>query len=168
MSAEDDINVGNISGVFGVKGWLKVFSHTEPRENILSYNPWILKKNNLVKSVKVIGGRVQGKLVVAQLDGITDREQAELLMGYQINITKQQLPKPAQGEYYWADLLGLDVENIEGIYLGKVDNLFETGANDVLVVLGERERAVPFLKGQTVKLVDLENRKIIVDWDADF
>lgn len=168
MSAEDDINVGNISGVFGVKGWLKVFSHTEARENILSYNPWILKKNNLVKSVKVIGGRVQGKLVVAQLDGITDREQAELLMGYQINITKQQLPKPAQGEYYWADLLGLDVENIEGIYLGKVDNLFETGANDVLVVLGERERAVPFLKGQTVKLVDLENRKIIVDWDADF
>lgn len=168
MSGEDDINVGKISGVFGVKGWLKVFSHTDPRENILRYNPWILKKNNLVKSVKVIGGRLQGKVVVAQLDGITDREQAELLMGYQIDIAKQQLPKPAQDEYYWADLLGLNVENSEGIYLGKVDNLFETGANDVLVVVGDRERAIPFLKGKTIKSVDLENRKIVVDWDADF
>jgi 16S rRNA processing protein RimM len=168
LSGDDDINVGKISGVFGIKGWLKIFSYTEPRDNILSYKLWLLKKDNQVKTIKVINGRLQGKSVVAQLDGIDSREQAELLVGHQIDITRQQLPKPEQDEYYWTDLLGLDVENTDSVHLGKVDSLFETGANDVLIVIGERERAIPFVIGQTVKSVDLESRKIVVDWDADF
>lgn len=168
MSGNGDINVGKISGVFGIKGWLKIFSYTEPRDNILSYKFWLLKKDNQIKTIKVINGRLQGKSVVAQLDGIDSREQAELLVGYQIDITRQQLPKPEQGEYYWADLLGLDVENTDAAHLGKVNTLFETGANDVLIVIGERERAIPFIIGQTVKSIDLESRKIVVDWDVDF
>ena len=89
-------------------------------------------------------------------------------MGWDVYISHEQLPTLAQNEYYWADLIGLDVENLEGFQLGKVDSLIETGANDVLVVKGERELAVPFLQGQTVKSIDLAAGKMIVDWDADF
>jgi 16S rRNA processing protein RimM len=168
LSNQDLINVGKISGVFGLKGWVKVFSYTEPRENILSYKHWLLKKGSQDKSVKVISGQLQGKGVVAQIEGVIDRDQALLLMGWDVYITHGQLPALAKGEYYWTDLIGLDVENLEGFQLGKVDSLFETGANDILLVKGERERALPFIKGQTVISIDLAGRKIVVDWDADF
>jgi 16S rRNA processing protein RimM len=168
LSNQDLINVGKISGVFGVKGWVKVFSYTEPRENILSYKHWLLKKGSQDNSVKVISGQLQGKNVVAQIEGVTDRDLALLLMGWEVYITHEQLPTLAKGEYYWTDLIGLDVENLEGVQLGKVDSLFETGANDILLVKGERERALPFIKGQTVVSIDVAERKIIVDWDADF
>ena len=168
MSKQDLIHVGKISGVFGVKGWVKLFSYTEPKDNILSYKNWVLKKNGQDKTVKAIGGQVQGKGIVAQIDGINDRDQALNLMGWDVYISHEQLPTLAQNEYYWADLIGLDVENLEGFQLGKVDSLIETGANDVLVVKGERELAVPFLQGQTVKSIDLAAGKMIVDWDADF
>ncbi len=168
MSNQDLINVGKISGVFGLKGWVKVFSYTEPRENILSYKHWLLKKGSQDKSVKVIGGQLQGKGVVAQIEGVTDRDQALLLMGWDVYITHDQLPTLAKGEYYWTDLVGLDVENLEGFQLGKVDSLFETGANDILLVKGERERALPFIKGQTVISIDVVAGKIVVDWDPDF
>jgi 16S rRNA processing protein RimM len=106
--------------------------------------------------------------VVAQIDGIVDRDQALTLMGWDVYISHEQLPAPDEGEYYWIDLIGLDVENLEGIQLGKVGSLFETGANDVLLIKGERERAIPFLQGQTVMSIDLAAGKMIVDWDADF
>lgn len=168
MSNQDLINVGKISGVFGVKGWLKVFSFTEPRDNILSYQHWLLKKGSQDKSVKVMRGQLQGKGVVVEVEGVKDRDQALALMGWGIYITHEQLPPPSTGEYYWVDLVGLEVETLEGLQLGKVDSLLETGANDVLIIQGERERAVPFLQGQTVKLIDLAARKMIVDWDPDF
>jgi 16S rRNA processing protein RimM len=169
LSKQDLISVGKISGVFGVKGWIKIFSYTEPRENILGYNNWQLKKGCQQKSAKVVSGQVHGKGVVAQIEGISDRDQALTLMGWEVYISRDQLPAPKKGEYYWADLIGLDVENLEGIQLGKIDNLFETGANDVLVVKdSDQERAIPFLQGQTVKSIDLDVGKMIVDWDADF
>jgi 16S rRNA processing protein RimM len=162
------VHVGKISGVFGIKGWLKIFSYTEPRDNILSYKNWLLNKSGQEKSVKIIGGQAQGKSVVAQIDGIVDRDQALTLMGWDVYISHEQLPAPEEGEYYWIDLIGMDVENLEGVQLGKIDSLFETGANDIIVVKGDRERAVPFLQGQTVKSIDLIAGKMIVDWDADF
>jgi 16S rRNA processing protein RimM len=168
LTKPDLIQIGKISGVFGVKGWLKVFSYSEPRENILNYQNWLLQKGSQNKPIKIVSGKAQGKGVVVQIDGITDRDQALFLLGWDIYITREQLPVAEEGEYYWADLIGLDVENLDGIQLGTVDSLYETGANDVLIVKGDRDRALPFLQGQTVKLVDLENRKIIVDWDAEF
>jgi len=168
LSKEDLIHVGKISGVFGIKGWLKVFSYTEPRENILSYQPWFLKKGSLNKTVKVSNGQVQGKGVVAQIEGIADRDQAQSLMGWDVYISHERLPTPQQGEYYWVDLIGLDVENLEGIQLGKIDTLYETGANDIFVVKGDRERALPFIQGQTIKSIDFAAGKMIVDWDAEF
>ena len=148
---------------------MKVFSFTEPRENILRYSPWILQKNNQTREVKVTGGQRQGNTVVAELEGIADRDAALALMGWKILIRKQQLPKPKPGEYYWADLVGLKVETQEGIPLGVVDHLLETGANDVLVVVdGESERLIPFLQQHTVLNIDLDAGLMVVDWEPDF
>ena len=168
MSKQQHISVGKISGVFGVKGWVKVFSFTDPRENILTYSPWLLKKGDETKIVNVVDGQLQGKTIVAQLAGVNDRDQAASLMGWDIFITQDQLPKAAKGEYYWSELIGLNVETIDGVQLGVVDSLLETGANDVIIVQGERERVIPFLQGQTIINVDLDAGKIIVDWDPEF
>ncbi len=169
MQNSDYLNAGRISGVFGVKGWVKVFSFTQPRENILRYSPWVLKKNHQTKEVKVIGGQRQGSNVVAELENITDRDAALELMNWEILIHKRQLPKTDPGEYYWADLIGLKVETQDGYGLGLVDHLLETGANDVLVVVdGEIERLIPFLQQQTVLKIDLDAGLMVVDWDPDF
>jgi len=166
--SEQHVSVGKISGVFGIKGWVKVFSFTDPRENILTYSPWLLKKGDETKTVNVVDGQLQGKTIVAQLAGIDDRDQAASLMGWDVFITQDQLPKAAKGEYYWSELIGLQVETIDGIQLGVVDSLLETGANDVIIVQGERERVIPFLQGGTIIKVDLDAGKIIVDWDPEF
>ncbi|WP_432743861.1 ribosome maturation factor RimM [Methylobacter sp. G7] len=168
MSKQQHISVGKISGVFGIKGWVKVFSFTDPRENILTYSPWLLKKDDETKTVSVVDGQLQGKTIVAQLTGVNDRNQAESLMGWDIFITQEQLPNAAKDEYYWSDLMGLHVETVDGVQLGLVDSLLETGANDVIIVQGERERVIPFLQGQTIISVDLVAGKIIVDWDPEF
>jgi 16S rRNA processing protein RimM len=163
------LSVGQVSGVFGVKGWVKVYSYTDPRENILQYSPWFLRKNGLLREVKLLAGRRQGSLVVAELQGVRDRDHAAELMGAEILISKQQLPKASDGEYYWADLIGLEVINQEGCKLGKVDSLLETGANDVLVVVdGELKRLIPFLQQSTILKIDLDDGIIVVDWDPDF
>lgn len=163
------IDVGEVTGVFGVKGWIKVFSFTQPRENILDYSPWFLQKGKEIKEVKVVDGRRQGKLVIALLENVNDCDTAAMLAGWKILIDKGQLPEAQDGEYYWADLVGLRVENDQGIALGVVDHLLETGANDVLVVKdGKTERLIPFLQQHTVLNIDLEQRLMIVDWDPDF
>jgi 16S rRNA processing protein RimM len=168
LSEQPQISVGKISGLFGVKGWVKVFSFTDPRENILSYSPWLLKKNDQTKTVNVVNGQLQGKTIVAQLAGIGDRDQAASLMGWDIYITQNQLPSAGKGEYYWSELIGLNVETIDGIQLGVVDSLLETGANDVIIIQGERERVIPFLQGQTIIKIDLDEGKMVVDWDPEF
>lgn len=168
MTKPEIISVGKISGVFGVKGWVKVFSFTDPRENILTYSPWLLKKGDETKTVEVIDGQLQGKTIVAQLAGVNDRDQAAGLMGWDVFITQDQLPAVAKDEYYWSDLVGLKVETIDGVQLGVVDGLLETGANDVIIVQGERERAIPFIQGQTIIDIDLNAGRIIVDWDPEF
>jgi len=168
LSKQQLIVVGKISGLFGVKGWVKVYSFTEPRENILSYSPWTLKKGMDVKQMTVLDGSLHGKAIVAGLAGITDRDLATALIGYEILIDANKLPKPQEGEYYWRDLIGLQVETEQGVMLGIVDYLLETGSNDVLVVKGERERLIPFLQGQFVKKIDLQAAKMIVDWDPEF
>ncbi|GAB4260375.1 MAG: ribosome maturation factor RimM [Methylomicrobium sp.] len=168
MTDRQFIDVGEISGIFGVKGWVKVYSYTDPRENILSYSSWRLSKGVDVMTLNVLDGKLQGKSVVARLQGVEDRDAAAALMGWSIAIDRAQLPKLESDEFYWVDLVGLRVVTAMGIELGVVDHLIETGANDVLVVNGERERLIPFLMGQTVLNVDLTNRCLTVDWDSDF
>jgi 16S rRNA processing protein RimM len=169
LSEQQYIVVGEVSGVFGLKGWIKVYSFTEPRENILNYSPWVLRKGSDLKTIAVLDGGLQGKAVVACLLGISDRDMAASLSGYEIVIDASLLPKAEAGEYYWRDLIGLNVETEQGTALGVVDYLLETGANDVLVVKeGEKERLIPFLQGQFVKHIDLESGMMIVDWDPEF
>jgi len=168
LSNQQQINVGKISGVFGVKGWVKVFSFTDNKENILNYSPWLLKKDSETRLIKVIDGKLQGKAVVAQLEAVNDRDQAASLMGWDVFITPDQLPKAAKDEYYWSDLIGLSVETSLGVQLGVIESLMETGANDVVIIKGDRERVIPFLQGQTIISIDLDNTRMIVDWDPDF
>ncbi|MGR8981721.1 MAG: ribosome maturation factor RimM [Gammaproteobacteria bacterium] len=165
---DKDIGVGKISGAFGVKGWIKIFSYTDPIENILNYSPWTIRKGSAIRTVTVIDGKLQGRSVVALLEGIGDRDQAQALAGFDVFIKQEQLPEASAGEYYWSDLVGLKVETTQGVDLGVVDSLLATGANDVLIVHGERDRAIPFLQGQTIKNIDFDSGKIIVDWDPEF
>lgn len=162
------LTIGKISGVFGVKGAVKVFSYTEPRENILRYPVWTLRKNAEIKCLELLKGQAQGRGVIAFLKDCVDRDQAAKLIGWEILLERSQLPIAEAGEYYWADLEGLSVVNLQGVLLGVVDYLLETGANDVLVVKGDRERLIPFLRSQTVQSVDLHKSVILVDWDPDF
>jgi len=158
--------VGRISGLYGVRGWVKVFSETEPRDNILTYRPWYLGAGCRPRGVAE--GRLHGKGLVARLESCEDRDQTAALVGLEIRITRDQLPRIGADEFYWADLVGLGVETLEGRSLGRVDRVFATAANDVLVVNGERERLVPFLWDRVIEDVDLGLGRIRVDWDPEF
>ncbi len=162
------ITLGKISGVFGVKGWVKVHSYTDPREKIVDYGRWQLKHQGQWREVELADGKRQGKTVVAKLVGLDDRNEAELYRGAEIAIFQKQLEQLSEDEYYWHQLEGLKVITTEGVELGSVHHLLETGANDVLVVKGDRERLVPFTVGHTVTEVDLDKQVITVDWDPEF
>ncbi|MEA1048569.1 ribosome maturation factor RimM [Lamprobacter modestohalophilus] len=163
-AAPNRIVLGRILGVYGVRGWLKIFSETSPLENIFSYSPWLIDGDEQ----QVVTWRNHGKGLVAQLHGYDDRDHARTLTGKSISIRRDQLPPPSPDEFYWIDLQGLQVETREGISLGQVSHLIETGANDVIVVRGERERLLPFVWGQFVLDVDFEAGRLLVDWDPEF
>lgn len=152
-----------------MQGWVKIYSDSQPRENILRYKPLYLKQNGEWLEWELERGRPHGNTVVAKLKGCNDRESARALMGLDIAVKRSQFADSMEsGEYYWTDLKGLTVINKEGAVLGQVDYLFETGSNDVLVVKGERERLVPYIWQQVVLDVDLAKGQMIVDWDMDF
>jgi len=175
------ILLGEITGVSGLKGWVKVFSHTSPRLKITEYKQWFLQKkgsdgsrNESWQAVKVKGGKAQGKNIIASIEGVQYRDQAEALIASTIAVSSDQLEKLSEGEYYWKDLIGLNVENTEGVKLGKIDWLFNTGSNDVITVRGidadgeEKEHMVPYIKGDYVVSISLEDSLMVVNWDPDF
>ncbi len=173
---DDYILLGNVSGVHGLKGWLKVFSHTSPRLKITEYSNWFLKKESgNWEAYRVLNGKQQGKNIIAQLEGVNDRNQVEALVGSQIAVQNDQLDVLPKGEYYWKDLLGITVETETGVNLGKLDWIFNSGSNDVLVVKEaksekgkKKERMLPFLFEDVVKSIDLDKSLMIVDWDPEF
>ncbi len=169
MSQHDDdlVCVGHILGSQGIKGWVRIFSNTSPRENIVSYSPWFIEQGSVQKATAVQGRR-QGKNVLARLEGIEDRTQADELTGCRIFINPQQLHRLEAGEYYWSDLVGLAVETVQGQPLGVIASMMETGADDVMVLAGERERLIPFVIDQIVREVDLENQRLVVDWLPEY
>jgi len=168
MDLSNSITVGKVAGAYGVRGWLKVFPFTESKDNILGFKSWSVERHSGGNLVKVNQGKVHGKFVVVQLEGVDSREQAEGLKGSLVKVEKSKLKKLDKDEYYWTDLIGLEVKNLSDIQFGKVETLMETGANDVLVVKGERERLVPFILEQVIKSVDLDGGLIVVDWDSEF
>jgi len=176
----DYVVLGKITGCFGVRGWVKVYSDTDPRENIVSYSQWWLGDSHAgqptLKPIRVRTGKRSGKHVVAQLDGIDTRELAETLIGKQISVLRTSLPELGNDEFYWTDLVGCIVEDVQGNAFGPVDRLFETGANDVMVVIDHRsdseepngEILIPWIRPTVITGIDLDLRKIVVDWDPDF
>jgi 16S rRNA processing protein RimM len=159
--------IGTINGLFGIQGWVKIFSHTQPRKNILNYQPWHIQVDGVWKTLEISKGRVQGKTIVAQIKNVNDRELARGYIGTDIYIEKSQLPVLNKGEYYWEDLIGLTVINTTNITLGKVVNLMDTGSNNILVVEGDKEHLVPYIVPFLLE-VDMKNQQILVDWDEDF
>ncbi|MBB3191196.1 ribosome maturation factor RimM [Halomonas cerina] len=174
--ADDHVVLGKLTSPYGVKGWLKVYSYTSPMEGILDYDEWVLRHQGGLVRYRLAQGRPHGKGLVARLEGVDGREPAEALVGAEILLPKAELPElDGDDEFYWYQLEGLKVVTLEGETLGRVDYLFETGANDVMVVKGrsedaidDRERLLPFLPGEVVRDVDLEAGVMTVDWDPEF
>lgn len=146
---------------------MKVFSYTEPREAVLQYQGLSLGRNGKWESIKVAEGQRHGKSVILRLEGCDDRDQAASLIGAEIAADRSELPEPAEGHYYWSDLTGLKVVHRDGTELGKIKELLETGTHDVMVVEGEQERLIPFVKDEVVLSVDFVERQVNVDWEWD-
>lgn len=168
MRDADLVVMGFVRGAFGVRGWVKVQADTQYADSLFDYPTWWLGRNGDWKPYTFSDGSAQPKGLVVKFEGIDDREIAAAMRGMQIAIPRDQLPAAADDEYYWIDLIGLDVVNKEDIVLGKVSQLMETGANDVLVVRGETdERLIPFVSDYIVD-VDLAAKRITVDWGLDY
>ncbi|MGE6529148.1 ribosome maturation factor RimM [Pseudomonas sp. NPDC077382] len=171
--AEDLIVIGKIVSVHGVRGDVKIYSFTDPIDNLLGYRRWTLRRGDEVKQVELVKGRLQGKILVATLKGLSDREEARTYADFEICIPRSELPQLTGDDYYWYQLQGLTIINQLEQVLGRVDHLLETGANDVMVVkpfdgsLDDRERLVPYTD-QCVLKIDLEAGEMRVEWDADF
>lgn len=160
--------MGRISGPFGVKGWVKLQPFTKSPQSLLDYKEWWIEGEQGWEALKVERAQVQNDAVGAKLAGCEDRDQAALFRGRQVAVPREAFPEAGENEFYWADLIGAKVVNTQDEDLGKVSEVFETGANDVLVVKqGSTERLIPFIE-QVVREVDLAKRVIRVEWGADY
>ena len=173
MNAPDSrqrmLTVGRLHGAFGVRGEVKLESFTDPLRSIARYQPWILRDaRGIERACEGVRVREGGKGLIATMPGIEDKDAADALRGTEVLVPRSALPPPAEGEFYWVDLEGLRVVNLDGADFGIVSHLFSTGANDVLVAQGERERMIPFVLPDYIRSVDFEAGVVTVDWDADF
>lgn len=166
------VRVGRIAGAYGIRGWVKVRSFTDPAENLFGYAPWrlLLESGREAQTATVLEYRRHGKGWVACLDGVADRDAAEALRGLGIGVPRASLPALEAGRYYWTDLEGLRVERCDGLPLGRIDHMLETGAADVMVIVDDASGArhlVPFVTGDVVTNVDLGAGLVRVDWDDE-
>ncbi len=184
-----DVVVGLVSGLHGVQGALKIKSFCEPADGIFKYRPWTLARpgsrasgnsaaksssdssllpvsSNLVSVPLKIRGA--GTSLAARFSEIENRDQAARWLGALISVPRSCLPKLNTGDYYWRDLIGINVENLQGVALGFIEEMMSTGSNDVMVVAGDRQRLLPYIPGQFVMSVDLAAAIMIVDWDPEF
>ncbi|MBI4193925.1 MAG: ribosome maturation factor RimM [Betaproteobacteria bacterium] len=159
--------MGRVSAPFGVKGWIKVRPFTARVANLLAYRTWWVGNGKDWREYPVTGSRIQGRAVAVKLAGCDDRDAAVLLRGKHVAVTREALPKTGANEFYWADLIGLKVVNAGQQEFGRVARILATGANEVLVVRGERERLIPFI-AEVIRQVDLTGGVISVDWSADY
>ena len=179
------LTVGKLTACYGVKGWLKVHSYTDPEENFLQYGGWMVQRRGGAEPIEIDAGKRHGKGLIVHIKGVDDRSAAEAYHGLEVAVQAESLPVLDEGDYYWRQLEGLEVwcrvegiegggsDDVEAVLLGTVDYLIETGANDVLVVkasedsIDQQERLIPYLPGDVVTRVDLEAARIEVDWFID-
>ena len=168
---EDDkkIYLGKITGVHGIKGWLKIQSYSSPPENILNYPSWIITNKGEEDFYSIEQGRKQNNKIVVKLEKIDDRNTAESLINSKIQILRSDLPKLSNENYYWSDLVGLSVLNSEETVIGKIESLIETGANDVMVIITLKDERIliPFVMHEIIKEVNVELNYIKIDWSIE-
>lgn len=169
------VRLGRVAGVFGIQGWVRIASETRPAENIFRYRRWWLGEVESGFEVRVVArSKPESNALLAQLTGrdgapITDRDVAQALIGQPISVEREALPRLPEGEYYWVDLVGLSVINVEGVPLGAIREMTSNGAQDVMVVAdGDSERLIPFVHGPIVQEVDMEARRVICDWQPEW
>ncbi|WNO10120.1 ribosome maturation factor RimM [Teredinibacter sp. KSP-S5-2] len=169
--------VGRITGVFGIKGWVKVKSFTDPEDNIVSYVPWFLKTRHGVREIEIDDYQIRPQGLIVHIKGVDDRDIAAEYTKVDVAVERSAFEPLENDEFYWHQLIGLTVvSEFDGqtYSFGKVSSLMETGANDVLVIspdedsLDDRERLIPYVPEQFVKSVDLTEHVIFVDWDPEF
>jgi 16S rRNA processing protein RimM len=163
----EELIIGRFGSTFGISGWIKVISFTSVPQDILNYNPWLIKKDHIWQPIAITKKEIRGKHILVKLANFDSPEAVKVFTNQEIAVDKNQLLTLPPGEYYWADLIGLRVLTKDGVELGIVESLMETGSNDVLVVKGERRRLIPYLSFVVLK-VDLGIGQIIVDWNKDF
>ena len=167
------MRLGRIAGVYGVRGWIRIQSYTQPLDNLLEYEPWWIDRNGGFEA-RVVDGRMHSGALIAQIRGadgqpIENRDVAASLIGSYIEVERSALPELPDDEFYWFDLVGLQVQNVEGVVLGTVTEVTSNGAQDVLVIQdGETERMIPFVHGPIIRDVSLAERRIVADWQPDY
>ena len=176
--SSERVVIGKITSVYGVKGWVKIHSFTEPMENFLSYTDCLIQRGGQWQPISFDEGKRHGKGLIAHIKGVDDRDLAAQYCKSEIAVSAEALPDLAEDEFYWHQLEGLKVlttnDSGEELLLGKVSHMLETGANDVLVVrkcagsIDREERLIPYLPGQFIKDIDLEGGLIRVDWAPEF
>jgi 16S rRNA processing protein RimM len=159
--------MGRVAIPYGVKGWMKIQTFTEAADTLADYAEWYIKRGNDWQLYTVANAKLHTNSLVAELTGVSDRDQALALKGCDIAVQADSLPAPADGEYYWSDLIGLAVVNARGDAFGVVEKILEAGGHDVLVVKGVGEHLIPFV-GHIVQKVDLPTKTITVDWELDY
>lgn len=167
MNAEESVVVGRFNGAWGVRGWVRVWSDTRPPTAIFDYQPWFIGEHD--DSLEIEQWQQSGPRLVAKLRGIDTPEQATALGRQIIRVSRSALPEPKPGEYYWHDLIGLEVVNLDGHCFGRVERMQETGAHDVLEIGDEAGSVlIPFVTDEFVREVDLEAGRITVDWPVEW
>src|SRR5271169_5487158 len=161
--------MGRVADAQGIQGWIKVQPYTAQPDSLTDYRIWWLgNEKQGWRELDVLKSNLHGRSLIAQLMGCHDRSAAEKYKGLLIAIPRNRLPQPEEGEYYWSDLIGLEVRNMVDERLGVVESLQETGANQVLCVSGENgEILIPFI-GSAIRQVDMAGKVIRVDWQADY
>ncbi|MCG9760421.1 MULTISPECIES: ribosome maturation factor RimM [Pseudoalteromonas] len=175
QSKTSTIVVGKLGAPYGIKGWLKVHSFTDDPQGIFDFSPWLIGQQGKWQNLEVSDWRRHNKGYIAKFAQVNDRDEAVAYTNAEIAVYAEQLPELPEGEFYWRDLIGMSVVTDKGYDLGTVDDLMETGSNDVLVVkankkdaFGQSERLIPFLTDSVILDVNHEERKVTVDWDPAF
>lgn len=159
--------MGRVAAPYAVKGWIKLQTFTEHLDSLLDYEVWRLGRNGEWREFRLLEGKVHGQSLLARLQGVDDRNGAEALQGMDVAVRRDEMPQADEGEYYWDELIGMEVVNVQGEALGRVEGLLETGAHDVLQVRGDRVRLIPFVEAY-IQEVDVEAGRMVVDWGLDW